>query len=200
MKLFVIVLTGLLPLFVTSCTHSPFSPESAIDSQQLAFHCPKNTTPNDIQILGSRQNQGRAIILFKMFCYGQNLQDVNETYVVIGHSVLSWSELQWRLKGSGSESRKLQYWSAESGCVEIRGANVLMEGDFQSTPIVYGRIFSPNVKLVEAVLKDGRIFQDKGTNNFFAIFLPKQTFLHEIRVLGHDNQILDCYRSPSSSN
>lgn len=66
--------------------------------------------------------------------------------------------------------------------------------NLRGTPLVYGRILSPEVYTVEATFDNGTVVRDFGTNGSFALAAPGASRLVELWVLDAQQQIVQRYK------
>ncbi|WP_035992606.1 hypothetical protein [Leptolyngbya sp. KIOST-1] len=202
MKAIVVALAGLVPWLVVGCTPNRFlSPEDLLDPERIVSQCPEGTTAGEVELLGSRQEQGRAIVLYRTTCAGADLDDPYQNYDLLGSSIFAWRGWQWQLQGTGSAAWNVDERSraeAEAGYIDLMGSTTTRSPLHSTIQILFGRIHSPAVAAVEVVLGNGQILRDEGTNDFYAIFIPANQSPQAVRVVGQDNQILRQEKYPQS--
>lgn len=111
----------------------------------------------------------------------------NHEYDTIGFVILHDTLISWKEGRSGAFNRQITS-SAPSTLVDIH----------QTPPnprfkdiIIYGQIFSPEVKLIQLELKDGTKHDIPITNNFFALTLPKSTPIIIANVMDSRQNMLE---------
>ncbi|MFQ4136620.1 hypothetical protein PGN35_009890 [Nodosilinea sp. PGN35] len=196
------VALGLGSLLVAGCAQNPLrSPEALLDPQQVVSQCPAGTTPGAVELLGSRQEQGRAIVLYRTTCSGADPDDPYQNYELLGDSVFARVGGLWQLQGAGAVARNVDERSraeAEADYIDLIGSTVRQSPLHPTIKTLRGRIHSPAVRAVEVVLENGTTLRDEGTDSIYAIFIPANQSPREVRVVGEDNQILRQENYPQS--
>lgn len=187
MKLSTTLSVGLLPLLVIGYISTIFNPVALLRQQKHKI-CPEKSVPENLQVLGSRKNRDRAIVLYAALCREPHTTTQSTNY--LGKAVFIHKGLTWQLVESDGTERSLQ--ATPPSPLELvdfsLGSVELQQSD--RVKILYGYILSPKVVAVEATLGSGKTIRDQSSDGVFALFVPPETPLCEVRVLGPDGQIL----------
>ena len=167
-------------LLLTACTtvRGP-TPEAAAHAYFLRLSESSPYTITDWQVHAVRP-YGEGQLVLASYTAANTDQPSTDTiaYAQVEQGRGSWSVVLGQSAG-GSPLPELVMYSTTN----LRG-----------TPLVYGRILSPEVYAVEATFDNGAVVRDFGTDGSFALVAPGASRLVELWALNDQQQVVQRYK------
>lgn len=148
--------------------------------ETIACDAPTNGS-RELQIQDQQAVHQGVLILFTTNCKSPRLEQPNPV-PMIGYAFVEQQNGLWISKSS-----------SYIGMLSPTSANdpvIIGNGSVDNLSVKYGRVLSPDVKLVEAVLGSGQVQREIPKNNMFVFLADASATFCELRLLGLDQKVV----------